>query len=143
MILPPKRWQEDGPQFDNLRHLKWYRRLLKRKKLIPALKQAHKLVKEGVPQWKAAAEFQIDERELRDYGKLFGAGVTVGMAEQKAIDAAYAIYVDSGGRHPFSYCVERSAEYHGLNPRALRELWEIDPAVYPSAIKDRNDKTNP
>lgn len=131
--LPPKRWQEDGPQWDSLRHHKWYGRLLKRKKLIPALKQAYLLIKQGQPQWKAAAEFQVDERELRDYCKLVvNEPFWASKAEQMAIDAAYAIYVDSGLKHSFSYCVERSATYHGLNPRALRELWEVEPTVFPT-----------
>jgi hypothetical protein len=134
--LPPKRWQEDSPEWDSLRHLPWYNALLVRKKQIPALKQAYLLTLKGVPQWKAAAEFQVDERELRDYQK-YQAGMPLGitLGEQRAILAAYAMYCDSALKHPFHYCVERSAEYHGLNPRALREKWEIDPCVYPNGYQ--------
>jgi len=134
--LPPKRWQEDSPEWDSLRHLPWYNGLLVRKKQIPALHQAYLLIQKGQPQWKAAAEFQVDERELRDYQK-YKAGLPLGISpvEQRAITAAYALYCDSNLKHPFHYCVERSAEYHGLNPRALRELWETDPTVYPNGYQ--------
>jgi len=134
--LPPKRWQEDSPEFDSLRHLPWYKSLLVRKKHIPSLHQAYLLIQKGLPQWKAAAEFKVDERELRDYQR-YKAGMPLGitLSQQTAIRAAYSIYCDSLLKYPFHYCVERSADYHGLNPRALRELWEIDPTVYPNGYE--------
>ncbi len=137
VILPPKRWQEDGPHFDSLRHLGWYARLLVRKHQIPALKQALVLVQRGEAQWKAAAVFTVDERELRDYGK-FVAGMPLGITipQQFTLTRAYEDYQKGFRDHPYHYFIERSAEYHGLNPRALRELWEIDPCVYPNGYEN-------
>jgi hypothetical protein len=132
-ILPPKRWQPDGPEFDSLRYHLWYKKLLVRKCQIPALYQAWLLVQHGQPQWKAASEFKIDERELRDFEKyMLKEPLDRPPGCQRVIDAAYAMYEDSGLKHAFSKCVERSAGYYGLNPRALRELWEVDPCLYPT-----------
>lgn len=133
LILPPKRWEADGPQFDSLRFLPWYSRGLRRKHLIPALEQANRLVQQGQPQWKAAAEFKVDERELRDYSK-FVSGQPLDRLpiHARIIDLAYSIYCDSGLKHSFSFCMEKAGDYYGQNPRACRELWEVDPCYYPS-----------
>jgi len=110
---------------------------LVRKAQIPALAEAYKLIQQGQPQWKAAAEFKVDERELRDFAK-FKVGKELyphTPIMQMVIDSAYAIYVDSGLKYSFSTCMEKAADYYGLNPRQYRELWETDPAYYPSGFR--------
>jgi transposase-like protein len=139
IILPPKRWEEDSPDFDLLRHKLWYRRGLKRKHLIPALKEAANLYHEGGRLVKSVcAEFGVDEREFRDW---YGFHIQstafepLGPKEQRVLDAAYAIYCDSSANYSFRHCIERAAEYYGMKKRPLVEAWEVNPIVYPTGYK--------
>ncbi len=137
--LPPKRWEDaNDPRWDSIRHRPWFRRLLERKRHIPALKQAYEVIKQGHPQWKAAAEFGVDERELRDFilFHFFTPTPEKYFAPQSWIDAinyAYDQYQFDGGRLAFHAYLMASAKTFGLNPRAVRERWEIDPNFLPSS----------
>lgn len=126
----------DDPKYDSLRFRPWFTRLQKRKKIIPALEQAYLLVQQGQPQWSAAAEFQVDERELRDYSALkTGESSPRAPVYQRVIDDAYTFYCHSKLTHSFSFCMEKAASEYGLNPRACRELWETDPGYYPTVYQ--------
>jgi hypothetical protein len=137
-ILPPKRWQEDSPEFDLLRHKLWYRRGLKRKHHIPMLKLAAATHAQGRTMVEACLAFGVDSRELRDYIAFSGqraANEPLGPKEQRVLDAAYAIYCDSSANYSFRHCIERAAEYYGMKKRPLVEAWEVNPTVYPTGYK--------
>ena len=143
ICLPPKRWEEDAPRFDGLRHHAWFQRSLKRKKQIPLLREAYKLVKEGQPQWKAAAEFQVDERELRDYAHFIENGAcSIARPYQVMLDDAYRSYAEQDARVSFCKCIELAAANYGVDPRAVRELWEVEPVFLPSITKDALEKNH-
>lgn len=134
----PKRWESaESTVYDPIRGKPWFRRLLKRKRQIPALREASKLVSQGQPQWKAAAEFGVDERELRDYRNyIIGSCNPISRVEQDILDHAYDQYQFDGARLAFHAYVMSSAKMLGLNPRAIRELWEIHPFFLPTVYQN-------
>lgn len=139
-LLPPKRWQEDGPQFDGLRHKLWYNRLLKRKKHIPMLKLAAAAyqAEDGLSMDEACVEFGVDSRELRDwiaFHDQMAAFEPLGPKDQAVMNAAYAIYCDSNADYSFRHCIEKSANYYSVAKRPLVEAWEVNPTVYPTGLK--------
>jgi len=141
LVLPPKRWESaDSPIFDSIRFRKWFTRGQKRKHLIPALKQAAALYNDGSGRLvkDVCAEFQVDEREFRDWYRFHvqkAAFAPLSPKEQVVLNAAYAIYCDSNAEYSFSTCVEKAADYYGMKKRPLRELWEVNPNAYPTVYQ--------
>ncbi len=144
MQLPPKRYQPDSDtKYDNIRWLPWFHDLAERRRKIPMLTEAAKLVSEGLSIEKAAAEFGVDDRELGDYLH-FMAGrsrlseiepIGTRRAYQMILDHAYDVYRDSFGRRSLTKIIYDESQLFGVNPRHVVEIWDLDPAFYPTHYK--------
>jgi len=141
IVLPPKRWEwADGTKYDPIRFHKWFHRLGKRKVNIALLEAAWNRWPEqellGVPACDHCCNWQVSEREFRDYNKFrLGISVPATQQEQDAINHAYHQYCESHGEFPFHRHLEACAPLFALNPRHLREKWEVDPAFYPTGYR--------
>ncbi len=136
LALPPKRWETTSdPKFDCIRFKGWFHRLEKRKHQIPRLEAAFKHSEQigPVSQTILSEMFGVDSRELRDY--VFfkkGVGQLISRAEQAILNDAAIDYALNMGELPLTACIEVASRIYGHNPRTIRELWEVDPAFYPT-----------
>jgi hypothetical protein len=147
-VLPPKRWQPaEDPKYDPIRPKRWFPRLLVRKNKLHNLEAARlkwrsyqKFVKDA--QKRAAEEWGVDERELRDYckfvegySKLLEEGPKYRQLAQILIDEAYNLYCHDKGLHSFQFWLKRVGDRSTIGGRQLIELWEVDPTFYPKGYK--------
>ncbi len=134
--LPPKRWQDaEDSQFDSIRFKSWFERLLKRKHHIPLLREAYRAMQsdKDLTQFAACAVFNVDERELRDYIKFHQlTGINATVDEQYCIDVAYKNYCHNHANLSFTEEMRMAATACHLDPRSMKEKWEIDPNYYPT-----------
>lgn len=134
LTLPPKRWEPaTDARYDSIRYKPWFGRLCLRKHHIPRLEQAFRANLDGSTQKAAASDFMVDPRELRDYER-FRTGSTSELPRfaQDAIDMAYRDYCRDNASRPFHFYLRIWSKWLALNPRAIRELWEVDPGFYPT-----------
>lgn len=134
MVLPPKRFQDPAdPKYDSIRHLKWfiYEPIGPRLKI---LKQAYLQYKEGgKPQYRVAEEWNVREREFRDYCKFVeGKSNGYNRTYPHIIDAAYENYCNEKGAIAWSLYLKRQSELWGMNGRATHDIWVFDPIFYPT-----------
>ena len=143
ITLPPKRW-EDGqnPKYDSIRRFRWFKRSEKRKIHIPALKQAYEDMEcTGVQphrrlnQQERCIKWGVDSREYRDYAyfrNAHGCIFEYDRTTQRIIDDAFLMYQSNDGEIGFRECIEKVAPLFNANPRAIVELWETMPDLYPT-----------
>lgn len=133
--LPPKRFQDpEDPIYDSVRTKSWFPKLAIRRKQIPMLAGAlndHKNVRRT--QKEAAEAWGVDERELRDYESfVMGRNRPYTSTDQQILNDAYTIYCTNGGDIAIRACISRVSWYYGRDPRAVTELWEVDPTFFPT-----------
>ncbi len=142
--LPPKRFQSDGdPIYDPIRHHLWFAALASRREKIGVLEQAKLLVDQGQTQDNACLEFGVDKRELRDYISFVSGRSRLAEIEdngtrrtyQGLLDQAYDVYRDIGGQRAFTKVIYEQAPIFGIDARPVVELWDIDPAFYPTQYR--------
>lgn len=136
LVLPPKRWEDaEHPKFDPIRGRKWFPRLLKRKKHIPLLERAMEdcSCSESMTQEECAEAWGVDSREMRDF-VAFRKNTPSAITElqQSLLDEAYVDYLLEQGSESFTDYIQFAARRRGLNPRPIKELWEVAPNFYPS-----------
>lgn len=144
LVLPPKRFEDDqDPKFDSIRYLDWFGRLAKRREKLPLLKQAYSAWTCCPPdssQDSIADAWGVDARELRDYADFVQGESRAGQkfkgseraAVQMVLDRAYAHYCALGGSRSIQWHIDLEAPYWGMNPREIKELWEVDPCFWPT-----------
>lgn len=132
LVLPPKRFEPDDPTRDPLRGRAWYPKLQIRKWQLPFLSQAARAIEQGWTQVFACDTFGVDTRELRDYVRFHAPWPPVSKTEQAIVDDAYYVYQKDGGERPFHSYLEDSARSFGLNPRRVREIFELNPSYLPT-----------
>jgi hypothetical protein len=139
--LPPKRFQRpDHPKYDPIRPFPWFARLEERRAKIGHLALAyHEWKVEGKMQLEAATNWGVDERELRDFGAFVEGRklVTpdVGRNFQAILDDAYGHYLAANGKYHIRHFIETIAPFFGIKGRHVVEMWEADPAFYPTGYK--------
>lgn len=136
MILPPKRFQSvDDPCYDNIRHKKWFWKLIKRREKLPALRQAMlSQAVDGLNQKDSAEKYGVDERELRDYEIFHDPSVgreTINPAFQRILNDSYHVYCADGAKESIVTYIERIAPFYGKKGRHVWEKFEVDPNFYP------------
>lgn len=133
LVLPPKRFEPDDPTRDPIRSRAWYPKLQIRKWQMPLLHQAARVIQQGWTQVFACDTFRVDSRELRDYVRYWTfKWPPVTKTEQAIIDDAYYSYCQRGGEQAFHAYLEHNSRFFGLNPRHVKELWELNPGFLPS-----------
>ncbi len=81
----------------------------------------------------AAAQFGVDERELRDYAAFIeGISRAVDVTEIHILNAAYQAYCEHHGMRHINSFIEDTAPLYGVNPRHVTERWEVDANFYPT-----------
>ncbi len=127
----------DDPVYDSIRHQPWFWRLEKRREKLWQLKQAKSHL-DNVKDSRCAVakEWQVDERELRDYISFVNkVKRNITATEQKILDRAYQSYMEAGGNVSFRDCIYSESKMWGINPRHVNELWETDYHFYPHEYK--------
>lgn len=146
LILPPKRFEDDGdPRFDSIRHKAWFAKLSERRRKVPILRMCYRSRSKGAngeTQAKLCEYWGIDPREFRDYVAYvdgiskFDGGDEVLAKERRELvgllDQAYSAYCATIGVANFGYFIEEYAPKWGIDARKARELWEVDPKLYPT-----------
>ncbi len=132
--LPPKRFSDyHDPIYDSLRFHPWFRHLEGRREKVDLLKTAYGMTLDEVDQWSAAVIAGVDERELRDYAPWsMGIGDMLPNRQQAAFDWAYDRYCFKNADQGYAYYLGDAARFYGLKPRAIVEIWEVNPLAYPS-----------
>jgi hypothetical protein len=142
-VLPPKRFESLADTiFDPIRGRPWFQKLVKRREQIPLLEQAYKAHRDmhrSMTQYDAATQFNVDERELRDFIKYVD-GVSVfssltkaeQLVYQRILDNAYDLYDRFRAQENFRYYIEGCAKPFGLDARPVWELYDIDPTWFPT-----------
>lgn len=140
MILQPKRWQKaDDPRYDPIRHKPWFSRLLKRKQIIPLMEAALSYMQvheSDITQAQLCEFWAIDPRDFRDF-RAFWQGESFGTSKtfQAILDGAYHLYQEHNAIRPIQRFIDDVAPLYGVNYRHVWEMWEVDPAFYPSDYK--------
>ena len=140
LILPPKRYEDPyNPKYDPIRHKPWFPSLMERREKIPMLQMAYRQLKEtNHSQLRVAEEWGVDPRELRDFINFtIGKGDTPSKAFQACLNDAYFEYCIEGAMRHIGFFIEKMAPFYGLNPRHVREMWEVDPEFYPKTYVKR------
>lgn len=152
MQLPPKRFQSDGdPKYDSIRYLPWFTTLAARREKLGVLQEAWRwknstfvTTTDGHRKFatltEAASAFAVDERELRDFIDFIEGRSRLAEIEhvgtrrafQAILDQAYDVYCDTNGRKPFSQVIRDESRLFGIDGRQAVELWDVDPAYYPT-----------
>lgn len=141
MILQPKRWQTaDDPKYDPIRHKLWFRRLLKRKSVIPSMEGCLRQWRESImlehsilTQEQLCDIWNVNPREFRDFHNFkIGWDNTISPAFQSILDGSYTLYCDTNAINPIQKYIESVAPHYGLKGRPVWEMWEINSKFYPT-----------
>lgn len=141
MILQPKRWQDaSDPKYDPIRHKPWFARLLKRKQIMPLMEAAlgyMKFHKSDMTQMELCDLWGIRRRDFRDYARFYDQLERKTFDRQLAsfqyiLNQAYMFYCADEAAKPITRYIQVIAPLHGIKSRHVCEMWEVDPAFYPS-----------
>lgn len=142
MILQPKRWESaDDPKYDPIRHKPWFRRLLKRKKVLHNMKGCYLQYldigpdnKDHLSQQELCDLWNVSPREFRDYVSFHDPACVwrISLVSQSILDNAYLLYCDMNAEKPIQKFIEVVAPHYGIKGRPVCELWETCHNFYPT-----------
>ncbi len=139
VVPPPKRFEDDcDARFDPIRHRPWFHRLRARRAKLGVLSAAGEILMKdrSATQVSVCRALGIDERELRDYvtfrlGQSPYVDPKLNNLHREILAQAYDVYCYTYAASNLSVHIEAKARGLGLNPRSVRERWEIDPLYLP------------
>lgn len=144
--LPPKRFEDpNDPKFDPVRGKPWFGKLVKRGLNIPSLSAAYTAYQKPdnqLTQVLVAEQYHVSVDDLIDYIKFVENKPSFKVrsdAERKLwqhiLDNAYGVYERFRANDNLNSYIDMAAKTYGIDPRPIKELWDIDPTFVPTYSK--------